>query len=169
MAKNHPVETVVQSWKLKVAVQGDVKLVLEQLADYMNHKQRQAFRNKLQRYVQKPDRDLILAVQGFQVLGLVCVIHEAEFPPGLSEQNIECLRDFAFGTQLLVHPSFRRQGIGGSLHTQAEAWARERGLAGFWMITHRLADWYERSFGYRQIARIEAKGVGKKIMAKRFD
>ena len=169
MAKNDLVEKEVQGWELKIAAEADVESTLEQLTDHMNDQQRQAFRDKLQRYVNKPDRDLILAVRGLQVLGLVCVIDQAEFSPGFSEKNMDYLRDFACGTQLLVYPSFRRQGIGGSLLTQAEAWARKRGLAGFWITTHRMAGWYEKNFGYEQIARIEVKGVGKKVMAKKFD
>jgi len=168
MAENHAVEKAPYSWDLKVAAGADVEPALEQLTDHLNDQQRQAFRDKLKRYVQKPDRDLILAVRGLQVLGLVCVIHQAEFPPGFSEKNTDYLRDFASGTQLLVHPSFRRRGIGGSLLSHAEAWARKRGLAGFWIITHRMAGWYERNFGYEQIARIEVKGVGKFLMAKKF-
>jgi len=156
------------TWQIRVAAETEVETAIQQLTDHMNDQQRQAFRDKLQRYVQKPDRDLVLAGRGLQVLGLVCVIHQAEFPPGFSEQNMNYLRDFASVTQLLVHPSFRRRGIGGSLLTQAEAWARKRGLAGLWITTHRMAHWYEKNFGYEQIARIEVKGVGKAVMAKKF-
>ena len=168
MAENHAVEKAPYRWDLKVAAEADVEPALEQLADQMNEEQRQSLRDKLQRYVQKPDRDLILAVRGPQVLGLLCVIDQAEFPPGFSVQNMDYLKDFASVTQLLVRPSFRRQGIGGSLLAHAEAWARKRGLAGFWIITHRMAGWYEKNFGYQQIARIEVKGVGKAVMAKEF-
>jgi len=169
MVENYGVEAAPLSWDLKVAAEADVEPTLEQLTDHLNDQQRQAFRDKLQRYVQKPDRDLILAVRGLQVLGLLCVIDQAEFPPGLSGQNMNYLRDFASVTQVLVHPSFRRRGIGGSLLAHAEAWARQLGLAGFWIITHRMACWYERNFGYQLIARVEVKGVGKFVMAKKFD
>jgi len=168
MAEYHAAEKAAYSWDLKVAAEADVQPTLEQLTDHLNDQQRQAFRDKLLRYVQKPDRDLILAVRELQVLGLICVIDRAEFPPGLSGQNMNYLTDFASGTQLLVHPSLRRRGIGGSLLSHAEAWARQRGLAGFWVITHRMAGWYERNFGYQQIALIEVKGVEKFVMAKKF-
>jgi GNAT superfamily N-acetyltransferase len=157
------------TWETKSATEKDVQPTVEQLTDHMNDKQRQAFRDKIQRYVQKPDRDLILAVRGLQVLGLVCVIEQAELPPGLSIENMDYLKNFAYGTQLLVHPSFRGRGIGSSLHTHAESWARRRGLAGYWHITHRMAHWYEKDFGYQEIARIEVKGVKKIVMAKKFD
>lgn len=169
MADNHAVETPPQSWQLKLAAEADIEPTIEQLTDHMNSEQRQTFRNKLQRYVHKTDRDLILAVRGEQVLGLVCVIDQGEFPPGFSGQNTEYLRNFACGTQLLVHPTCRRRGIGGSLLAQAENWAHERGLAGFWIVTHRMSGWYERNFGYEQITRIEIKGVTKTAMAKKFD
>jgi GNAT superfamily N-acetyltransferase len=157
------------TWEIKLASERDVQPSVEQLTDHMNDEQRQAFRDKIQRYIQKADRDLILAVSGLQILGLVCVIEQAELPPGLSVETIDYLKNFAYGTQLLVHPSFRRRGIGSSLHTHAEFWARERGLAGYWHITHRMAHWYEKDFGYQQIARIEVKGVKKIVMAKKFD
>jgi GNAT superfamily N-acetyltransferase len=168
MVENYGVEAAPLSWDLKVAAEADVQPTLEQLTDHMNDQQRQAFRDKLQRYVKKPDRDLILAVRGLQILGLVCVIDQAELPPGPSGQNMDYLRDFASVTQLLVHQAFRRQGIAGSLLTRAEAWARKRNLAGLWVTTHRMAGWYEKNFGYQQIARIEVKRVAKTVMAKKF-
>jgi GNAT superfamily N-acetyltransferase len=168
MVENYGVEAAPYSWDLKVAAEADLQPAIEQLTDHMDDQQRQAFLDKLRRYVQKPDRDLIFAVHGPQVLGLVCVIDQAELPPGLSGETMNYFRDFASVTQLLVHPSLRRQGIGGSLLTQAEAWARNRKLAGFWVITHRMAGWYERNFGFQQIARIEVKGVEKFVMGKKF-
>ena len=89
------------SWELKVATEKDVQPTVEQLTDHMNDEQRQTFRDKIHRYVEKPDRDLILAVRGPQVLGLVCVIEQAELPRGLSAETIDYLKNFAYGTQLL--------------------------------------------------------------------
>ncbi|MCG6981500.1 MAG: GNAT family N-acetyltransferase [Deltaproteobacteria bacterium] len=157
------------TWELELATEIHVQPTVEQLTDHMSEQQRQAFRDKIQRYIQKPDRDLILAVRGPEVLGLVCVIDQAELPPGLSVENMGYLKNFASGTQLLVHPSFRGRGIGSSLHIHAESWARKRGLPGYWFITHRMAHWYERDFGYVTIASIEVEGVKKIVMAKKFD
>jgi GNAT superfamily N-acetyltransferase len=157
------------TWELELATEIHVQPTVEQLTDHMSEQQRQAFRDKIQRYIQKPDRDLILAVRGPEVLGLVCVIDQAELPPGLSLENMDYLKNFASGTQLLVHPSFRGRGIGSSLHIHAESWARKRGLPGYWFITHRMAHWYERDFGYVTIASIEVEGVKKIVMAKKFD
>ncbi len=156
------------SWELKVATELDVEPAVEELGDQMNDRQRAAFRDKLQRYVRKPDRELIVAVPRGQTLGLVCVIDQAKFPPGLSEQKASHLRNFACGTQLLVHPSFRKQGIGGSLLRRAERWAHGQGLTGFWIITRRQADWYRTHFGYQEIHRLDDTGVEKILLAKSF-
>ena len=168
MVENYGVEAAPFSWYLKVAAEADVQPTLEQLTDHMNDQQRAAFRDKLQRYVRKPDRELIVAVSGGQTIGLVCVIEQAQFPPRFPEQKASHLRNFACGTQLLVHPSFRKQGVGGSLLARAQRWAHERGLTGFWIVTHRQADWYKTHFGYQEIHRIDDKGVEKILMSKSF-
>jgi predicted N-acetyltransferase YhbS len=155
-------------WELKVATKEDVKPTVAQLSDHMNDQQRAAFQDKLERYVQKKDRDLILAMKGDQVLGLVCVIEQAEFPSTLPKQTLEWLGNFACSTQLLVHPQQRKQGIGNSLQLRAEQWASERGRAGFWLVTHRMADWYRRHFGYGEVAKVNVKNTDKSVMAKEF-
>ena len=157
------------TWDLRVATEVDVDPALEALSDHMNDRQRAAFKDKLQRYVRKPDRDLIVAVRGGQTLGLVCVIEQAKFPPSFTEQQASQLQNFCCGTQLLVHPSFRKQGVGGSLLARAQRWAREHGLTGFWIVTHRKADWYKTHFGYQELHRIDDKGVEKILLAKRFE
>jgi GNAT superfamily N-acetyltransferase len=166
----HNVARVGESfdWKLKVATQVDVDPAVEALSDHMNDPQRAAFKEKLQRYVRKPNRELIVAVRGGQTLGLVCVIEQAQFPPRFPEQKASLLRKFGCGTQLLVHPSFRRQGVGGSLLARAQRWAHEQGLVGFWIVTHRQAAWYKTHFGYQEMHRIDDKGVEKILLAKRF-
>ena len=169
MVDNYGVEAAPFSWYLKVAAEADVQPTLEQLTDHMNDQQRAAFRDKLQRYVRKPDRELIVAVHGGQTLGLVCVIEQAQFPPRFPEQKASHLRNFACGTQLLVHPSFRKQGVGGSLLARAERWAHEQGLTGFWIVTHRHAAWYKTHFSYQEIHRIDDKGVEKTLLAKSFE
>jgi GNAT superfamily N-acetyltransferase len=155
-------------WELELATKEDVATTVVQLSDHMNDQQRATFRDKLERYVRKPDRDLILAFQDGQVLGLVCVIDQSEFPSSLPEKTLERLRDFASSTQLLVHPRFREQGIGSSLQLRAEKWARERGRAGLWLVTHRMSHWYRRHFGYEEVARIKVKNADKSVMAKEF-
>ncbi len=159
----------IQSWKFKVATDGDVNPAVDALSDHMNNRQRAAFKDKLQRYVRKPDRELIVAVLGGQTIGLVCVIEQAQFPPSFTRQQESHLGKFGCGTQLLVHPSFRNQGVGGSLLAHAERWAHEHGLTGFWIVTHRKAVWYRTHFGYQELHRIDDKGVGKILLARSFE
>jgi GNAT superfamily N-acetyltransferase len=167
--ENYGSEAAPYSWQLKIATEGEVEPAILQLTDHMDEEQRGRFRDKLQRYIRKPDRTLILAVREGQVLGLVCAIRQPEFPPNFPADKIDYLQNFASGTQLLVHPSFRRRGIGGSLLMRAEDWAHEEGLAGFWIITHRMADWYRTHFGYQQVGLVEVDGAEKTAMAKKFD
>ena len=157
-----------QSWSLKVASVSDVDPTLARLTDHMNDQQRAAFRVKLQRYVRKPDRELILAVNRGQVLGLVCVIMQMELPSNFTYEQADHLRNFAFGSQLLVHPDVRGRGIGASLHLRSMQWAREQGRAGHWLITHRMVDWYRQHFGYEEIGRLIKKGAEKILMLKEF-
>jgi len=157
------------TWEYKLATEEDVEPILQQLTDHMNGQQRTVFRDKLMRYVRKSDRVLILAINDRQILGLVCVVDQGRLPESLQEDKAGQLRNFAFGTQLLVHPSFRGRGVGSSLHLRAEQWARERGRAGFWHITHRKAYWHEKNFGFKEIGRIESEGVEKIIMAKKLE
>jgi GNAT superfamily N-acetyltransferase len=159
---------VEATWEHKVATEADVEPVLAQLSGHMDDQQRKAFRDKLERYARKPDRVLILAKQNHLVLGYVCVIEAAEAPPDLTDEAALRLRPLAHGTQLFVHPDFRKQGIGSSLHLAVEKWARDRGKTGFWMVTHRKAYWYARDFGFEEICRIRAKGVEKIVMIKEF-
>jgi GNAT superfamily N-acetyltransferase len=154
--------------QLKVATEEDVKPTLCHLTEHMKDRQRAAFRDKLERYVRKPDRDLILAVEAGRVLGLICVIDQAEFPSSLPKKTVDRLRNFACSTQLLVHPRVRQQGIGNSLQLRAERWARERGSRGLWLVTRRMAYWYRRHFGYEEMARTKVKNTEKMVMAKEF-
>ncbi len=156
------------TWELKVAADSDVEPTVAQLSGHMNDQQRAVFKDKLERYVIKPDRDLLLAKRGGQVLGLVCVIERAEFPSSLRKHAADLLLKFACTTQLLVHPHLRKQGIGKSLQLQAEQWARERSKEGLWLVTHRMAYWYQSHFGYKEVDRIKVKNTEKIVMAEEF-
>ena len=157
-----------QGLKLQIASHYDVKSTIFALTDHMSEAQRAVFRDKLQRYARKPDRDLIIAVCDNRVLGLICVIEKAEVPASLPSSTAQLLSSFACNTQLLVHPDARKQGIGSSLQLKAEQWARARGRAGFWLVTRRMAYWYQRDFGYEKVGSISAKNTEKSVMAKEF-
>ena len=155
-------------WHLKEAVEADVPPILEQLAGHMGSKARARFQDKMERYVRKPDRQLIVAVQKNMILGLVCVIEKMDPPSGLECDNPKILQSFAASAQLLVHPDFRRQGIGKSLHQRSLKWAQSRGCKGHWLVTHRMADWYKKHFNYMFISRFLTKGTQKIALMKQF-
>jgi len=151
-----------------VASREDVDPAVTQLSGHMDDGKRRAFRDKLERYVRKPDRDLIIAVNNAAVLGFYCVIEALSTPEHLADPVVEILRHFATCTGLFVDPRHRRKGIGAGLVLRGEQWAEERGRTGLWLVTHRAASWYERHFGYEPVARVQEKGVAKTLMARCF-
>ena len=157
-----------RSWNLKIASKEDVEPVLAKLADKMTEQARSNFRIKLQKYVRKPDRDLILAEKNDRILGLACVIMQMDPPPNFIYERVDQLKEYAFNTQLQVHPDHRKQGIGEGLQHQSLLWSKERGRVGHWLITHTMADWYRRHFGYEEIGRVHMKGVEKVAMILNF-
>jgi len=152
-------------WIIKIAAESDVDSTLTQLSGQMSQRQRQAFRDKLERYVRKPDRDLIIAVNAEGIVGLFCIIEALPTPKALAG---EPFHQFACCTGLLVDSGYRRQGIGAGLVRRGEEWAMEREKAGLWLVTHGAASWYARHFGYEPVARVQEKGVAKTLMAKCF-
>ena len=157
-----------RAWVVKVAGKADVDPAVTQLGGHMNESQRRAFRDKLERYVRKPDRDLIIAVSNVAVRGFYCVIEELPTSDAFADGVAEALRQFASCTGLLVDSRHRRQGIGASLVRRGEQWSEERGRAGLWLVTHRAASWYERHFGYEDLATVQVKGVARTLMSRRF-
>jgi GNAT superfamily N-acetyltransferase len=153
---------------LKIAEQSDLERTVQALTGHMSRLQRWRFREKLLRYIQKSDRDLILYMLGSNVVGCTCVIERARLPVTLPSPVLSRLEDFACGTALLVRPEFRRRGIGAQLQRGAEKWARRRGRLGYWLVTHRMADWHRRHFGYEFIGSVWDNKTEKTVMAKSF-
>ncbi len=164
--KSSPFDTHL--WEIREAEEADVPLILEQLTDHMTDKARDRFKDKLERYIRKPDRELIVAAKKERILGIVCVIDKMPPPDGLEYGSPEIFESFAGSTQLLVHPDQRRQGIGKSLHQNSLEWAQKKGCKGHWLITRRMAPWYEKHFGYVQIGRFQTQGTHKTALIKRF-
>jgi len=151
---------------MKIAGPEECEPAVEALSGHMSDRQRKRFRDKLERYVRKPDRDLILAFHESEIVGFNCVIEQDEVPLELSPTMALRLETFACGNGLMVLSEFRRRGIGIALQLRAEQWARERRKPGFWLITHRQSAWYARHFGYVEIGRIVIRGVERRVMAK---
>jgi GNAT superfamily N-acetyltransferase len=156
------------TWELRFGTSEDVKSALEQVNDDMDEGERQRRVGKLHGCARESDQELILATRDDRILGYLCVVEYDEPPSDLPGDQAEKLKDYACGTQLHVHPQFRKRGIGTSLLLEAEGWARKRGKRGFWMITHRRGYWYKRDFGYEELGKIWAKETHKTVLAKGF-
>lgn len=157
-----------QHWQLRAATLADIAGAICALSDGMNEGRRAAFRDKLTRFASAPERELIIAVSSAHILGLTCVTERDNPPASLPRAVQTRLHAWACSNALLVHPAARRQGIGHSLQAAAEQWARERARLGYWLITHRMATWYQRHSGFHHIARIQAGRVTKNLMGKDF-
>ena len=157
------------SWELRLGNSEDVDETIGQLSDDLDEKEREKRRRKLNLYTREPDRDVILAVNKDQILGYLTIVEYDEPRPDIPKDVAECLRAFAFPSQLQVHPQFRKRGIGSSLMLQAERWARERGKPGLWSITHRKAYWYKRDFGYEELGKVWENETYKTVIVKEFD
>ena len=155
-------------WHLVIAGEHDIEPAVLGLSEHMNDEQRRKFRDKLNRYVRKEDRDLVLALQGDRVIGFYTVIDYDDLPPEVPAPISDRLYNYACGTGFLVHPDYRRQGIGMSLHERVERWARQRGKPGFWLSTRRQANWFRKHFGFEEVTRVVVKGIERKIMARDF-
>ena len=155
-------------WAILIAQDDDVELTVSSLSNHMSDMQREKFRDKLHRYVRKPDRDLLLAVAENRVLGFYTVIERDSLPPELPVGVTNRLQDFACCTGLMVHPDYRRKGIGAALQLRGEQWARSRNRSGFWLSTHRQAGWYRRHFGFKEEGKATVREIERTIMAKEF-
>jgi GNAT superfamily N-acetyltransferase len=136
------------------------------LSGHMRPDQRTAFEDKLKRYADKPDRDLYMAGVKDRIVGFGCVIDKS---PALLNQPFSSRPFFnthASITGLMVLPPFRRLGLGMALVRQMEAWARDRNREGIWLVTHRMAAWYQTHFGYGTVGHITVKKVKKTVMVR---
>jgi GNAT superfamily N-acetyltransferase len=81
------------------------------------------------------------------------------------------LFDWLFIQYLAVPQSLQGQGVGKELMGKAEAWARERGLAGIWLDTFafQAKPFYEK-LGFTEFGTIEdhPRGSRRHFMQKRF-
>lgn len=71
---------------------------------------------------QKQSGQLFVAEREGQIAGFVCVWLERE-----PESYLTSLANYAYISDLVVLPAYRRQGLGSALLAQAEAFAKEQG------------------------------------------
>lgn len=150
---------------IRKALPEDVSVAVSALSGHMTPGQRVAFEDKLDRYARKPDRDLYVALVGGQIVGFGCVIDKSPAPLNQPFSSKPLFNTHASITGLMVLPGSRRQGIGMELVQQLEAWAWKRNRQGIWLITHQMAAWYRKHFGYREVGKVIINKVEKAIMA----
>jgi ribosomal protein S18 acetylase RimI-like enzyme len=162
----HPSANEMKKEEMTVAVRTAVPADVEEILDLMNGHRDPRLVRKLKGYVRKPDRDLILAVKDDKILGFICMLEKDENLGDLPGEMPDIVKEYAAITQLWVVPEFRNRGIGRLLVRSGEQWARARSIAGFWLVTHRMAAWYRKHLGYRELGRVNARGVVKTVMVK---
>ncbi|MCF8055033.1 MAG: GNAT family N-acetyltransferase [Desulfocapsa sp.] len=126
------------------------------------------FLDKLQRYAAKSDRALFLAKYQDRIIAFATIIDQAPAPDDSDESTVRLLKTCACGTGLMVLPEFRQRGIAATLVNHWERWAIKNKMQGIWVISHRMADWYQRHFAYSIYGVTMRHGVKKTILLKTF-
>lgn len=124
------------------------------------------FLDKLQRYAAKPDRALFLAERQKRVIGFATIIDRAPPPDETDNHGVELLKTYACGTGLMVLPEFRHGHVASTLHQHWEKWSLDMGRQGIWVVTRRMAPWYQRCFSYSINGVTIRSGVTKTVMLK---
>lgn len=126
------------------------------------------FLDKLQRYAAKPDRALFLAEFENRTIAFATIIDQAPPPAELDTPAVERLKEYACGTGLMVLPEFRKRHVATNLVNHWENWAITNERKGIWVITHKMAGWYQRYFAYSIHGATIRHGVKKTILVKSF-
>lgn len=126
------------------------------------------FLDKLQRYAKKPDRALFLVRYRGSIIAFATIIEQAPVPGEVECARAGKLNSYACGTGLMVLPEFRKKGVASLLVQEWEAWSQKRGLPGIWVVTRKMARWYQDHFHYSQFAYISRRGVKKTVLEKQF-
>lgn len=153
------------AWKVRRATEGDLPSALWDLTSYMDAQQRAKYNRKLKRYTRDANKELLLALDGARAIGFLCVTEYDEVPATLPADLVKTLEDYACTTSFIVHPDYRRRGVGASLFARALEWGFDRRPNGMWLITHRTGPWYQRHFALKEVGKIDVDGVRKTVMA----
>ena len=158
--------------RLKCAVltagSGDVDRAYSDLNRDMDPRFVHVFLDKLQRYAAKPDRALFLAEYQQKIVAFATIIDHSPVPDDCESDTAELLKDHACATGLMVMPEFRRRGVATALVRQWEHWALNSHRLGVWLVTRRMADWYQHYFSFSSHETIIRRGVQKTILVKTF-
>ncbi|MEN8198678.1 MAG: GNAT family N-acetyltransferase [Thermodesulfobacteriota bacterium] len=154
--------------RILTAQPADVERAFADLSRDMARDSVHVFLDKLRRYAQKPDRALFLAEHRERIIGFATIIDQSPAPDETDSDSAAQLATYACGTGLMVLPEFRHGHVASSLHEQWERWSRDRGHRGIWVVTRRMAHWYQRCFSYSFHTVTKRHGVIKTVMTKPF-
>lgn len=150
------------------ACPADVDRAFSDLSRDMNPNFVHVFLDKLQRYAAKSDRALFLAEYQDRIIAFATIIDQAPAPEDADESTARLLQTCACGTGLMVLPEFRRRGVAATLVNHWEKWAIHRKMQGIWVVSHQMADWYQRHFAYSIHGATIRHGVKKTVLLKTF-
>jgi len=126
-----------------------------------------AFKDKVERYTRKQDRDVIIARIENEIVGYCLVIDQLTPPEALSPDIFQRLSSYGCITGLGVNPEWRENGIGARLVREGLEWAKHRGLPGVWLRTRVMAEWYKKHIQFERVgSMIVKKTVIKAVLAK---
>lgn len=149
-----------------LAESNDVDYAFSDLKRDMNPEFVHVFLDKMQRYAHKPDRDLFLADYSGRIIAFATIIDTSPVPKDLPQETIALLEHYACGTGLMVLPEFRNLGVASKLVNMWHQWAMEKERAGVWLVTRKMASWYQRCFHYSLQGTTIRHQVKKTILAK---
>lgn len=144
----------------------DVDKAFHDLSRDMDPQFVHVFLDKLQRYALKPDRALFLAQSHGQIIGFATIIDKSTLPEEFA--SVTQLQHYACGTGVMVLPEFRYRGVASIFIQEWEKWAGAKGLQGVWVVTHKMAEWYQVNFQYNLLGETVRNKVKKAVLVKRL-
>ena len=152
---------------MALAHHGEVEFIAESLGHHLLPEIQVAFKEKVDRYIHKTGRDVIIARINEHIVGYCMVIENLELPDSLSPDIHKRLSTYGCITGLGVNPEWRRNGIGVRLVKEGISWMEHRGLPGLWLRTRVMSEWYKKNLQFEIVgSMIVKKTVIKAILAK---
>jgi len=149
-----------------LATLSDVDRAFSDLNRDMNPDFIHVFLDKMQRYATKPDRALFLARYQNSFIAFSTIIKNSPAPENSDKTTIQLFKNYASVTGLMVLPEFRNQGVASKIVERCEDWTNQHQLAGIWLVTRQMADWYQRCFHFSVHGSTTQHGVKKIILSK---
>lgn len=160
---------IIEKSSMTQAKQGEIEIISDSLGYHLLPEIQAAFKDKVERYIRKSDRDVIIARIREQMVGYCMVIDQLDPPDSLSPDIRNQLYAYGCITGLGVNPEWRRNGIGARLVKEGIHWMEHRGLPGIWLRTRVMAEWYKKHLQFEIVGSMTVKKtVIKAVLARCF-